>query len=184
MTLRVAYIIAIEVEGYFRAEDPETPSEARQLAFMALTLCQIFHIFAVRTHSFIISREFYNNRWLLIGVGVAIGFLILGCYVPGLNDILNQTPMTGEGERVSSFLLLLLLLLSSSLIPLLFFFSSLFFSSLFFSSPSSSHSFPSSSFYLDWGKALLCVVIHLSVMEIFKAIYRRIQMRHAYKFLP
>jgi len=93
LTLGV-YAIAIYVEGYPVPPEYEQPSHARGLAFVTLAVIQLIHAFLSRSpreSSF--NRDFFNNKWLLLGVGGSIALLVVASYIPGVKYVLNQYPL-------------------------------------------------------------------------------------------
>jgi Ca2+-transporting ATPase len=69
----------------------------RSLAFVSLVSTQLAHSFVVHAgDDSIVSREFVSNRWLLGAIGVSFGLLVVACYIPGLNDVLQQYPLTAS----------------------------------------------------------------------------------------
>jgi len=87
---------AIYVKGYEAAEDPDEPGRARALAFIGLATVQLVHAFLARSAMrSVISKNFFSNRWLLLGVLVSFGSLVAACYIPFLRKILHQWPLSG-----------------------------------------------------------------------------------------
>jgi len=119
------YAIALHVEGYPSETDPDKPSQARELAFAALTCMQLIHAFLVRSSTTVFSRDIISNKWLLGGVVLSLALLAAGIYIPGLNGVLNQYPLDWK----------------------------------------------------DWLKIELAVLIHIIIVEIFKAVYRYLAVR-------
>lgn len=92
ITLSV-YSVAIYVEGYDVDEDDnEKPGPAKQLAFISLTLMQLFHSFFIRDINTVFSKDIVSNKFLLEGVTLSIVLLVFGCYCPGFNEIIGQHP--------------------------------------------------------------------------------------------
>lgn len=55
---------------------------------------QLIHSFLARSFSqSAFNREIFSNRWLIAGVLLSLALLVAGCYIPGLNSVLNQWPL-------------------------------------------------------------------------------------------
>jgi magnesium-transporting ATPase (P-type) len=126
----VLYAIAIYVEDYeIDKVHHDEPGPAKALAFVALTTMQLLHSFLARSvKESVFSRNIFSNGWLWMGCSLSIVLLVAGCYVPGLNTLLNQWELDA----------------------------------------------------FDWLKILICVMIHVTVLEISKIFLRR-QMRKSKK---
>ena len=84
ITLSV-YAISIYVEDYdVDKHDNEEPGPAKQLAFISLTLMQLFHSFMIRDINTVFNKDIFSNKFLLQGVGLSIALLVFGCYCPGM----------------------------------------------------------------------------------------------------
>jgi magnesium-transporting ATPase (P-type) len=60
------------------------PSHARGLAFVTLAVVQLIHAFLSRSvREFSFGRDFFSNRWLLLGVFGSVALLVLASYIPG-----------------------------------------------------------------------------------------------------
>lgn len=101
----VLYYIAIEVHGYKVDKNPGEPSHARALAFVCLAMTQLAHSFVARSVTQSVFRaDIFSNRTLDIGVLGAIAALVASCYIPGMNTLLHQYPLTGRdwGEIIAA----------------------------------------------------------------------------------
>lgn len=74
----------------------ELPTRSRELAFVALTCMQLSHSFLVKSSGFSYTKDLFNNKWLIGGVLLSLVLLVAGIYIPGLNGVLNQTPLEGK----------------------------------------------------------------------------------------
>eukprot|EP01114_Cavostelium_apophysatum_P000463 TRINITY_DN10425_c0_g1_i2.p1 TRINITY_DN10425_c0_g1~~TRINITY_DN10425_c0_g1_i2.p1 ORF type:complete len:447 (-),score=150.41 TRINITY_DN10425_c0_g1_i2:1077-2417(-) len=75
-------------------DDVEERGPAKTLAFVALTCMQLAHSFLVRSSTPVFSRNIVSNRWLLGAFVLSIGCLVAGCYIPGMNEVLAQWPLS------------------------------------------------------------------------------------------
>jgi len=90
------FAISLKVENYEIDEDPEISGPARALAFVSLTTMQLVHSFLARSiKNSVFSRNIFDNRQLDIAFVVSMGLLVAGCYIPGVQDVLNQYPLAG-----------------------------------------------------------------------------------------
>jgi P-type Ca2+ transporter type 2C len=74
----------------WRSVDLESVRSAETMAFMALSLCELFRAYTVRSEKTSIFRlGFFSNKWMQYAVGSSIVLLILVCTVPFLQTIFN-----------------------------------------------------------------------------------------------
>ncbi|EKE41724.1 hypothetical protein ENUP19_0248G0012 [Entamoeba nuttalli] len=72
----------------------ERPNHSRTLAFISLSVIQLFHSFISKSITGpTISKDMFGNKYLLIGLVISVLFLIAGIYVPYFNDIIEQYPL-------------------------------------------------------------------------------------------
>jgi Ca2+-transporting ATPase len=63
---------------------------AETMAFMTLSLCELFRAYTVRSEKASLFRiGFFSNKWMQYAVGVSITLLMLVCTVPFLQKIFN-----------------------------------------------------------------------------------------------
>ena len=64
---------------------------ARTFAFMLLAMLHLIHSFEARslTESALRRDVISSNPTLAVALVVSVGFLVLGCYLPGLNTVLE-----------------------------------------------------------------------------------------------
>ncbi|MEN6408171.1 MAG: cation-translocating P-type ATPase [Anaerolineaceae bacterium] len=63
---------------------------AETMAFMTLSLCELFRAFTVRSERTSLFRlGFFSNKWMLYAVGASIALLLLVVTIPFLQDIFN-----------------------------------------------------------------------------------------------
>ena len=68
---------------------------AETMAFVTLSLCELFRAFAVRSErQFLAQLGLFTNRWMLVAVGSSIVLLLLTVFVPFLQPIFNTQPLT------------------------------------------------------------------------------------------
>ncbi|KAI9010144.1 hypothetical protein DFJ74DRAFT_711164 [Hyaloraphidium curvatum] len=68
----------------------------QSLAYAALCCMQLQQSFLSRSVSeSVFKLGVFANRWLIAGVAIALLFLLMGLYVPGLNDFLTMVPLPG-----------------------------------------------------------------------------------------
>jgi P-type Ca2+ transporter type 2C len=69
---------------------------AETMAFMTLSLCELFRAYTVRSEKVSLARiGFFSNKWMQYAVGTSIGLLLLVCVVPFLQGIFNTHFMSG-----------------------------------------------------------------------------------------
>jgi Ca2+-transporting ATPase len=90
----VAFIVHYQGRPY--NSDPHKFSPGRGVAFIALTTTQLFHSFVAHTNQFAFTSELWSNKLLLGAVCLSMLFLVAGCYIPGLNTLLQQHQLDGE----------------------------------------------------------------------------------------
>ena len=65
------------------------------LVLSAPHVMQLFHAFVAHGGSQrLVSRDTFSNRFLLGAVAVSLLLLVVACYIPGLNTLLQQFPLT------------------------------------------------------------------------------------------
>jgi Ca2+-transporting ATPase len=74
----------------------ENVRTAETMAFMTLSLCELFRAYTVRSEKVsLASIGIFSNKWMQYAVGSSIALLILVCTVPFLQDIFNTHFMSG-----------------------------------------------------------------------------------------
>jgi P-type Ca2+ transporter type 2C len=69
---------------------------AETMAFMTLSLCELFRAYTVRSEKVSLARiGFFTNKWMQYAVGTSIALLLLVCTVPFLQGIFNTHFMSG-----------------------------------------------------------------------------------------
>lgn len=77
---------------------PTTLEEQRSLAFMTLTVMQLTQSFFSRSISqSIFKTGLFGNRWLVAAYIFSFTCMVLATYVPGVNDLLGLTDISGPG---------------------------------------------------------------------------------------
>jgi Ca2+-transporting ATPase len=67
------------------------------MVFMFLTIAQMGHALALRSHrESLFSLNFFSNRLLLVAVGLTVAVQMLAVYTPFFNNLFNTTPLTAE----------------------------------------------------------------------------------------
>ena len=86
------YCMAIYEHDYaIDQKDLEGQSHARSLAFVTQAAIHLFHSYASRSVTLSIFRKsIFENKILNYGVIVSFIILVVICYIPGLNDVLDQ----------------------------------------------------------------------------------------------
>ncbi len=70
---------------------------AETMAFITLSLCELFRAYTVRSErASIFKIGIFSNKWMQYAVGASISLLLLVCVVPFLQDIFNTHWMSGK----------------------------------------------------------------------------------------
>ncbi len=70
---------------------------AETMAFMTLSLCELFRAYTVRSEKVSLARiGFFSNKWMQYAVGSSIALLLLVSVVPFLQNIFNTHFMSGR----------------------------------------------------------------------------------------
>jgi Ca2+-transporting ATPase len=74
----------------------ENVRTAETMAFMTLSLCELFRAYTVRSEKVSLARiGFFTNKWMQYAVGSSIALLLLVCVVPFLQNIFNTHFLSG-----------------------------------------------------------------------------------------
>jgi Ca2+-transporting ATPase len=74
----------------------ENVRTAETMAFMTLSLCELFRAYTVRSEKVSLARVgIFSNKWMQYAVGSSIVLLLLVCVVPFLQNIFNTHFMSG-----------------------------------------------------------------------------------------
>jgi Ca2+-transporting ATPase len=93
----------------WRAVNVEALHTAETMAFVTLSLCELFRAYTVRSErASIFTIGVFSNKYMQYAVGLSIALLLLVCAVPFLQDIFNTHIMSAQEWTV---------VLSLSLIP-------------------------------------------------------------------
>ncbi len=69
---------------------------AETMAFMTLSLCELFRAYTVRSEKVSLTRiGIFSNKWMQYAVGSSIALLLLVCVIPFLQRIFNTHFMSG-----------------------------------------------------------------------------------------
>ena len=75
----------------------ENVRTAETMAFMTLSLCELFRAYTVRSEKVSLAHiGIFSNKWMQYAVGSSIGLLLLVCTVPFLQKIFNTHFMSGS----------------------------------------------------------------------------------------
>jgi Ca2+-transporting ATPase len=75
----------------------ESLRTAETMAFMTLSLCELFRAYTVRSEKVSLAHiGFFTNKWMQFAVGSSIVLLLLVCVVPFLQNIFNTHFMSGS----------------------------------------------------------------------------------------
>jgi Ca2+-transporting ATPase len=89
----LAYLLQFD----WRSINLENVRTAETMAFITLSLCELFRAYTVRSERSSIFRiGIFSNKWMQYAVGVSIVLLLLVCTVPFLQNIFNTHFMTGQ----------------------------------------------------------------------------------------
>ncbi len=84
------------LEFNWKTLDLEALHTAETMAFITLSLCELFRAYTVRSErASLFSIGVFSNRWMQYAVGVSLVMLLLVCSVPFLQDIFNTHWMSG-----------------------------------------------------------------------------------------
>ena len=80
----------------WRAVELEALRTAETMAFITLSLCELFRAYTVRSERASIFRiGVFSNKWMQYAVGISLTLLLLVCVVPSLQNIFNTHWMSG-----------------------------------------------------------------------------------------
>jgi Ca2+-transporting ATPase len=80
-------LIAYLIQHDWRGVDVQT---AETMAFVTLSLCELFRAYTVRSEKASIFRiGVFSNKWMQYAVGLSIALLLIVCSVPFLQPIFN-----------------------------------------------------------------------------------------------
>ncbi len=75
----------------------EALSTAETMAFITLSLCELFRAYTVRSErASLFQIGVFSNKWMQYAVGVSLTLLLLVCVVPFLQDIFNTHWMSAQ----------------------------------------------------------------------------------------
>ncbi|KAI9017416.1 hypothetical protein BC832DRAFT_617978 [Gaertneriomyces semiglobifer] len=87
--------------GYYRHVGGDYLQEQRSVTFVTLTTMQLTYAFYSRSiRNSVFRTGIVGNRWLVAAWIGSMACMIMGVYVPGLNDWLNFVPIGGVGWAV------------------------------------------------------------------------------------
>jgi Ca2+-transporting ATPase len=88
----VAYLLGFD----WHTVNLENVRTAETMAFMTLSLCELFRAYTVRSEKVSLFRiGIFSNKWMQYAVGSSIALLLLVCVVPFLQGIFNTHFMSG-----------------------------------------------------------------------------------------
>jgi Ca2+-transporting ATPase len=88
----LAYLLNFD----WHAVNLENIRTAETMAFMTLSLCELFRAYTVRSEKVSLFRiGIFSNKWMQYAVGSSIILLLLVCVVPFLQGIFNTHFMSG-----------------------------------------------------------------------------------------
>jgi Ca2+-transporting ATPase len=80
----------------WRAVELDALHTAETMAFVTLSLCELFRAYTVRSErASIFTIGIFSNKWMQYAVGLSIGLLLLVCTIPFLQTIFNTHFMSG-----------------------------------------------------------------------------------------
>jgi P-type Ca2+ transporter type 2C len=89
----IAYLLSFD----WHSVNLENIRTAETMAFMTLSLCELFRAYTVRSEKVSLARiGFFSNKWMQYAVGSSIILLLLVCTVPFLQNIFNTHFMSGS----------------------------------------------------------------------------------------
>jgi len=81
----------------WRAVDLSALHTAETMAFLTLSLCELFRAYTVRSErTSLFKIGVFSNKWMQYAVGLSITLLLLVCLVPFLQDIFNTHWMSAR----------------------------------------------------------------------------------------
>jgi Ca2+-transporting ATPase len=87
--------VAFLVRFDWRAVNIEALRTAETMAFITLSLCELFRAYTVRSeHASIFTIGVFSNRYMQYAVGLSMALLLLVCTVPFLQEIFNTHIMS------------------------------------------------------------------------------------------
>jgi Ca2+-transporting ATPase len=88
----VTYLLSFD----WHSVNLENVRTAETMAFMTLSLCELFRAYTVRSEKVSLIRiGIFSNKWMQYAVGTSIALLLLVCVVPFLQRIFNTHFMSG-----------------------------------------------------------------------------------------
>jgi Ca2+-transporting ATPase len=88
----LAYLLGFD----WHSVNLENVRTAETMAFMTLSLCELFRAYTVRSEKVSLARiGVFSNKWMQYAVGASILLLLLVCVVPFLQGIFNTHFMSG-----------------------------------------------------------------------------------------
>jgi P-type Ca2+ transporter type 2C len=80
----------------WRSVELEALRTAETMAFITLSLCELFRAYTVRSErASLFQIGVFSNKWMQYAVGASISLLLLVCIVPFLQGIFNTHWMSG-----------------------------------------------------------------------------------------
>ena len=74
----------------WRAAEIDVLRTAETMAFVTLSLCELFRAYTVRSErASLFKIGVFSNKWMQYAVGLSISLLLVVCFVPFLQDIFN-----------------------------------------------------------------------------------------------
>jgi Ca2+-transporting ATPase len=74
---------------------PEGIEKARTVAFVSMSMFQLFNVFNMRSlHKSIFKIGFFSNKWIQYSLGISLTLLLLVIYVPFLQNIFRFVPLS------------------------------------------------------------------------------------------
>jgi Ca2+-transporting ATPase len=81
----------------WRAVELDALHTAETMAFITLSLCEIFRAYTVRSERASLAKiGFFSNKWMQYAVGLSIILLLMVCTIPFLQNIFNTHFMSGR----------------------------------------------------------------------------------------
>ncbi|HEY5270679.1 MAG TPA: cation-translocating P-type ATPase [Anaerolineales bacterium] len=88
----LAYLLSFD----WHSVNLENVRSAETMAFMTLSLCELFRAYTVRSEKVSLARiGIFSNKWMQYAVGSSIALLLLVCVIPFLQGIFNTHFMSG-----------------------------------------------------------------------------------------
>jgi Ca2+-transporting ATPase len=89
--------LAFLVKFDWRSVDLDALHVAETMAFMTLSLCELFRAYTVRSERNSVFRiGVFSNKWMQYAVGSSILLLLLVCTAPFLQNVFNTHFMSGR----------------------------------------------------------------------------------------